>query len=186
MSQRTRARAITAVGAAAVVVALGTVTYNASAAESSSQAQAGVENVRRPGNVPPELVPPEPVQFIGAERVVYGTQTYTCTGGKFTGPSTPEARLVGTLGPVHHFAGPSWQSTRDKSLITATKTAEVPKEGTIAELLLTVKTAEGTGPLAKTKYIQRLQTSDGVAPTRACTDGEKESVRYGATYVFLG
>jgi hypothetical protein len=198
MSQRTRVRAITAVAAAGVVVALGAVTFNASAAETStaadasSQAKAGVENIRPPAAIPEILNPTVPAKFIGAERVMTGTQTYTCAAsGSFVGTaSTPEATLVGTLGFIHHFAGPSWQAQgpfdRSGSKVTATKTQAVDKPGTIPWLLLTVNSTTGTGPLSKAKFIQRLQTSGGAAPTTACTAGDTVAVRYSATYVFLG
>jgi hypothetical protein len=198
-SKRTRIRSITAVGAAAVVAALGTVTNNASAAEipataDSSQAGAGVEAIRPLAGVPDILKPPaeENVKLLGAERVLTGTQTYTCAAnGSFVGTaSTPEATLVGTFGFVHHFAGPTWQAQppfdRSSSKVTAARVQGVDKPGTIPWLLLKVNSSEGTGPLAKTKYIQRLLTSGGAAPTTACTAGEKVSVRYGAVYVFLG
>ena len=42
------------------------------------------------------------------------------------------------------------------------------------------------GILSNADYIQRLYTSGGVAPTRACTDGETAAVPYGALYVFWG
>src|SRR3954454_13108119 len=90
-SNRTRIRAITAVGAGAVVVALSTVTYNASAAETSGSDAArataagrrpapGVQSVRPPAEslIPANIRPPAGSKLIGAEIVVSGTQTYTC------------------------------------------------------------------------------------------------------------
>ncbi|MEV0217677.1 DUF3455 domain-containing protein [Micromonospora sp. ALFpr18c] len=85
---------------------------------------------------------------------------------------------------MHHFKGPSWQSQRDDSLITAKKTAESPRAGTIPELLLTVDSHTGTGLLGNVAYISRLLTSGGAAPAGACTDGATTSVPYGAVYVF--
>jgi hypothetical protein len=203
-SNRTRIRAITTVGAAGVVVALGSVTYNASAAETSSSAAArpaaaGVQNVRPPAEslIPANIRPPAGSKLVGAEIVVSGTQTYTCkvtapaTEGTYVGTSsTPEAKLAGTLGFVHHFAGPTWQAQppvdNSSSKITAGRVDGVDKPGTIPWLLLKVNSSSGTGALAKTQYIQRLATSGGAAPTDACTDGQKVSVPYGAIYVFWG
>ncbi|WP_254909841.1 DUF3455 domain-containing protein [Micromonospora sp. NBS 11-29] len=102
----------------------------------------------------------------------------------FTGASVPEAQLFGTGGRVHHFKGPSWQSERDGSLVTAKKTAESPRAGTIPELLLTVDTHAGVGALGGVAYISRLLTSGGVAPSGACVDGTTTAVPYGAVYVF--
>jgi hypothetical protein len=120
--------------------------------------------------------------------VVTGTQTYTCTGGVFTGASVPEARLAGAGDRIHHFKGPSWQSERDGSLVTAAKIGERSRAGTIPELLLEVNSHSGSpkGRLAGVTHIQRLETSGGVAPTRACTAGQTAAVRYGALYVFFG
>jgi hypothetical protein len=120
--------------------------------------------------------------------VVSGTQTYTCANGSFAGSSVPEARLAGPRGRIHHFAGPSWQSERDGSLITAKKVAESPRAGTIAELLLEVTSHSGpaNGQLSRVTHLQRLATSGGVAPAGACTDGAKVAVRYGAVYVLFG
>jgi hypothetical protein len=118
--------------------------------------------------------------------VVKGTQTYTCTGGIFTGASVPEAKLAGPGGLLHHFKGPSWQSERDGSLVTAAKVGEKARPGTILELLLKVNGHSGPadGRLAQADYIQRLYTSGGVAPAGACTDGTTKAVPYGALYVF--
>ena len=117
--------------------------------------------------------------------MVSGTQTYTCAAGTFVGASVPEAQLAGPAGRIHHFAGPSWQSVSDKSLVTATKTAESAVAGSIPQLLLTVNSHSGSakGLLAKVQNIQRLNTSGGAAPTTACTDGQKVSVPYHANYV---
>lgn len=175
---RTRIRALTLAAAATVVAGLTAVTYQASAAELT-----GGPRPRPSASVSP-IDPPAGLRRIGDFRVVKGTQTYTCTGGVFTGGSVPEAQLAGARGLIHHFKGPSWQSERDGSLVTATKTAENPRTGTIPELLLTVNSHTGTGILSKANYINRLLTSGGTAPTGACTDGTTKAVPYGAVYVF--
>ncbi|MFI7541735.1 DUF3455 domain-containing protein [Actinoplanes sp. NPDC049599] len=181
-SSRTRLRAVTVAAAATVVAAVSAVTYNASAAELTGGPRP------RPSASPSPIDPPPGLRRIGAFRVVQGTQTYTCTGGVFTGASVPEAKLAGPGGLIHHFKGPSWQSERDGSLVTATKKADLPRPGTIPELLLEVTSHSGpaNGLLAKATHIQRLNTSGGVAPAGACTDGATRAVRYGALYVFWG
>ncbi|BCJ50624.1 hypothetical protein Asp14428_20990 [Actinoplanes sp. NBRC 14428] len=186
-TSRSRIRALAVVGMAGVVATIGAVTYQANAAEVSVAAPvasgADARQVGIPG-IPSAIRPPKGSRPIGAYVVTKGTQTYKCTGGVFTGASTPEAALVGTGGKIHHFAGPSWQSERDGSLVTATKTAESPRKGTIAELLLTVNSHTGSGILSKAAYINRLYTSGGVAPAGSCTDGSTTAVPYGAVYVF--
>ena len=181
---RTRLRAVTFAAAAAVVVGIGAVTYQASAAETDVSAQARP----RPVASPSPIDPPAGLRKIGSFRVVTGTQTYTCAAGSFAGASVPEAKLAGPGGFIHHFKGPSWESERDGSLVTATKIGERTRTGTINELLLQVNSHSGstTGLLSKASYIQRLYTSGGVAPTGTCTDGATKAVKYGALYVFWG
>jgi hypothetical protein len=162
---------------AVVTVSFAAVSYQAAAAEQpqgppTGGATLGIE-------APPGL------RAVGSFDVSTGTQTYTCTGGVFAGASVPEAQLVGEGGSIHHFAGPSWQSDSDGSLVTAAKVAESPVAGAIPELLLKVNSSKGEGLLSKVTHIQRLNTSGGVAPAQACNDGETIAVPYGATYVFL-
>lgn len=182
---RSRVRALAAVGMAGVVTAIGAVAYDASAAETSADA--------RPATIPAiadVIKPPAGSRVVGSFTVMKGVQTYTCvvaegaTAGAYTGSSVPEATLVGFGGRIHHFAGPSWQSLRDQSLVTATKTQASARTGTIPELLLQVLTHTGSGVLSRADYINRLATSGGVAPTGSCTAGQTVSVPYGAVYVF--
>ncbi|WP_127502677.1 DUF3455 domain-containing protein [Actinoplanes solisilvae] len=184
-TKRSRVHAAAGVGMAVVVTAVGAVTFNASAAEVVAPAAVGPDAraVSIPG-IPKDIRPPKGAKPIGAYVVTSGTQTYTCTGGVFTGASVPEAQLIGTGGRVHHFGGPSWQSTRDNSLVTAKKLAESPRTGTIPELLLEVVTSTGGGVLGRSTHISRLLTSGGTAPAGACVDGAKKAVNYGAVYVF--
>ncbi|WP_238424751.1 DUF3455 domain-containing protein [Micromonospora parastrephiae] len=165
------------------MTAIGAITHQASAAEVAAPAPTDARRVTIP-RIAPAIKPPAGSRPVGAYVVTGGTQTYTCVGGVFTGASVPEAQLIGTGGRVHHFKGPSWQSERDNSLITAKKTAESPRSGTIPELLLTVDTHSGAGALSDVAYISRLLTSGGVAPAGACTDGATAAVPYGAVYVF--
>jgi len=189
-TSRSRVRALVVVGMAGVVAAIGAVTYNASAAEVAAPAAVGPDARQVPiPAIDPSIKPPAGSRPIGAFLVASGTQNYTCVigtdgTGTFSGASTPEAQLIGTGGKIHHFAGPSWQSERDKSLVTATKTAALPKTGTIPELLLTVASHSGTGILSKAAYINRLYTSGGAAPTGACAKDAVVKVPYKAVYVF--
>ncbi|MFC7545883.1 DUF3455 domain-containing protein [Plantactinospora sp. GCM10030261] len=140
--------------------------------------------------LPDAVKPPAGSRPIGAYLVSRGTQDYTCVvpggadTGAFTDASVPEAELVGTGGWIHHFAGPSWQSRRDGSLVTATRVASSPRPGAIPELLLEVAARSGAGILSRADYISRLFTSGGLAPTGSCVPGETVRVPYGAVYVF--
>ncbi|GIJ48896.1 hypothetical protein Val02_57820 [Virgisporangium aliadipatigenens] len=142
---------------------------------------------------PPTKLEPDPAlgeKILFTARVVDGVQTYTCSGGKYGGASVPEADLVGPRGlEIHHFAGPSWQSEEDGSLVTAKKVDERAVAGTIPELLLEVTSHSGApnGIMAKVKHIQRLKTSGGTPDlTDECTDGDTDDRDYRATYVFWG
>ncbi|WP_250031166.1 DUF3455 domain-containing protein [Paractinoplanes maris] len=186
-TKRSRVRAAAGVGMAAVVATVGAVTFNASAAEQAAVAPAavgpGARAVSIPG-IPAAIKPPKGAKPIGAYVVVSGTQNYTCAANVFGPASVPEAQLVGTGGRVHHFGGPSWQSTRDNSLVKAKKVAESPRTGTIPELLLEVTEKSGSGVLGTATHISRLLTSGGTAPAGPCTDGATQAVKYGAVYVF--
>jgi hypothetical protein len=198
-TKRSRVRALAVAGMAVVAGGVAAVTYSASAAEVAAPAASGfaapaavgpdARAVAIPG-IPAAIKPPAGSKPIGAYLVAAGTQNYTCvvaadaTTGGYTGASTPEAQLIGTGGKVHHFAGPSWQSLRDNSLVTATKIAQSTKADAIPELLLQVATHSGTGIMTKADYINRLYTSGGVAPTGSCTAGQVVKVPYKAVYVF--
>lgn len=183
-TKRSRARALIVVGMTVVAGLTSAVTYQASAAEVSDARAVSIPAI------PAVIKPPAGSRLVGAYLVVSGTQIYTCvvpagaTAGGYTGASTPEAQLIGAGGRLHHFAGPSWQSVRDGSLVTATKVESSPRTGAIPELLLQVATHSGKGVLSKADYINRLYTSGGVAPTGACAAGETVQVPYGAVYVF--
>jgi hypothetical protein len=192
LTRRTRVRALAVTGMAAVTAAVGAVTYQASAAETSAPASSDARAVGVP-IIPDAIKPPKGSRPIGAYLVETGTQTYTCAadGSGFGTASVPEAQLIGTGGRIHHFAGPdfaklgpSWKSISDESLVTATRTASSPRAGTIPELLLTVSSHSGHGILDKADLINRLQTSGGTAPAGSCEGGTKISVPYNAVYVF--
>jgi hypothetical protein len=189
-TSRSRVRALAAIGMAAVAATITTVTYQASAAEVTAPTEAaGSRPVALPA-VPDAIKPPAGSRPVGTFKVVTGTQNYTCvvaadaTTGAFTGASVPEALLSGSAGRIQHFVGPSWQSQRDGSLVTATKTASSAVTGAIPELLLTVATHSGKGILTRVDYITRLSTSGGVAPTTSCQTDEVVKVPYNAVYVF--
>jgi len=178
---RSRVRALSVVGMAAVVGAVGAVSYNANAATTASDTR----SVSVPAVIADVIKPPAGSRPVGAYVVTKGTQNYTCAAdGTYSAPSTPEAQLIGTGGRVHHFGGPSWQSLRDGSLVTAKKVQSSPRTGAIPELLLQVTSHTGTGVLSKADWINRLYTTGGVAPAGSCTAGQTVQVPYGAVYVF--
>src|SRR4051794_21615314 len=183
-TKRSRVRALSVAGMVAVTATIGAVTYQASAAEvapaavapaavapAAAGADARAVSIPSIPSIPDVIKPPAKSRPIGAYLVASGTQNYTCVvpagaaPRPFSGASVPEAQLIGTGGRIHHFGGPSWQSLRDQSLVTATKVDQSPRTGAIPELLLKVASHSGTGILSKADYISRLYTSGGVAPT---------------------
>jgi hypothetical protein len=173
---------------------VGAVSYQASAAEVAAPARAAdtrAADTRAADTravdipfIPKAIKPPAGSRPLGAYLVQTGTQNYTCGATGAYGASIPEAQLIGTGGRIHHFGGPSWQSERDGSLVTATKSAESARTGSIAELLLKVNSHTGHGIMDRADFINRLYTSGGLAPAGACTPGATASVAYGAVYVF--
>ena len=139
-----------------------------------------------------------------------GTQNYVCqpSGGSFAFVLfTPQATLFNDADHqiITHFFSPNpdeggtiratWENSRDTSTIWA---AVVPDgsatvdPNSIAWLKLAVVGAEdgptGGGKLSDTKFVQRLSTFGGLAPTTGCSSladvGKKELVPYQADYFF--
>ena len=183
---RHRLRAAVLAGAMVCGGGLAAITGQAFAAETPADSRPG-RHPGRPPAAPAAIAPPDGMVPVARYKVATGTQNYVCTGGVFVFKA-PEARLVrGAKRSIHHYAGPTWESEQDGSLVTAAKVAESPVPGAIPELLLQVKTHGGApdGELARVAYIQRLRTGGGLAPAGACTDGAVQAVPYQADYVFF-
>jgi hypothetical protein len=90
-----------------------------------------------------------------------------------------------------HYEGPSWEATdgskvvRDKSEDVKVAEARKAKED-LPWLLVKLKPEEGKpGVLTSAAFVQRLETSGGLAPTEAPSRvGTKVGVPYQAVYVF--
>ncbi|HVO63151.1 MAG TPA: DUF3455 domain-containing protein [Terriglobales bacterium] len=91
----------------------------------------------------------------------------------------------------------TWQSSLDSSRVWAVKVNGIdpdpsiescPNTGSIQCLLLqsvgSLKGPTGGNLLAKTTFIQRLNTRGGAVPTSACTVGQTQLVPYSADYFF--
>ena len=103
----------------------------------------------------------------------------------------PDAKLydasntqVGT-----HGAGPNWTSTVDGSVVNGAKVYQEnsPTSGNIPWLLLRATSNTGTGAFSDVTYVQRVNTSGGVAPATGCdstTAGMDTRVSYMADYYF--
>ena len=127
-----------------------------------------------------------------------GVQKYTCQPNGTWLFTDPEATLYETTGagkPIGtHFLNfatgrPVWQYN-DGSTVEAARTVSVPAgAGNIPSLLLqTVVTTAGSRGrgrrLVRTTWVQRLNTTGGVAPAGTCTPGVTTAVPYSAGYVF--
>jgi hypothetical protein len=146
------------------------------------------------GTVPASLTPGEATHVVAALKAS-GTQVYTCKrdagnnlSWSFKAPSAELYDASGTL-IVTHSAGPSWADA-DGSRITGKVLQQAPstdQAGSIPQLLLQATNAGGPGLLSTVRYVQRLDTHGGVAPSGPCTqEGQEGRSPYIAEYVFLG
>ena len=143
-----------------------------------------------------------------------GTQNYVClpsgAGFKFV-LFTPQATLFGDNEKqlITHFFSPNpdengtiratWQDSHDTSTVWAFATPDTTstdqqfvKRGAVAWLRLTVSGRQsgpiGSNKLTPTTFIQRVNTSGGLAPSSGCTSpadiGKEAFVPYTADYIF--
>jgi len=122
-----------------------------------------------------------------------GVQIYACqaaANGYAWTFLAPEASLFDCRGKVvvSHYAGPTWKSVTDESSVVAAKVAGFTDDpSAIPELLLEATSHEGKGRMADVTYIQRLETTGGLAPSSGCDAehvGDLARVDYTATYYF--
>ena len=121
-----------------------------------------------------------------------GVQKYTCQPNGtwlFTDPEATLYKTTGALKPLGtHFLNfstgrPVWQFKAGSSVEAARTQSAAGGSGNIAWLLLqAVDTSHGR--LGHTTWIQRLNTTGGVAPAGTCTPGATTGVPYTADYFF--
>lgn len=100
----------------------------------------------------------------------------------------PRATLYDDRGAalIEHGKGPSWKAG-DGSRIEGEPVSQAPSATpeSIPQLLLRAKGVTGNGMLADVRYVERLDTVGGVAPSAACTtEHQIGSSPYLARYVF--
>jgi len=155
---------------------------------------ASTTTVTKPDDVPAAIAVPSSSKLAFTLKAS-GLQNYECrakadaAGGYDWVFVAPEAALRDKDAIVgRHYAGPTWEYG-DGSKVTGKVVANVtsPTAGNIPWLLLQGNAAPTPGRLAGTTYIQRVNTSAGVAPSDPCTAataGTKKEVRYTADYLF--
>src|SRR5215208_5499949 len=141
----------------------------------------------------PRTYAPESRLFLVAHAT--GVQKYTCQANGtwlFTDPeatlyTTDASKPIGTHFLNFATGRPVWQ-LKDGSSVEAARTVTVSGgTGNIPWLLLqaVVTTAGSDGDrLTRTTWVQRLNTSGGVAPAGTCTPGDRIDVPYSAKYFF--
>jgi hypothetical protein len=160
-----------------------------------ASASAGPAPQTAPGDpLDPRTYAPKSKLFLVVHAV--GVQKYTCQANGTWLNTDPEATLYKTNGAPKPFGShflnfatgrPVWQ-LKDGSSVEAARRVTVPGgTGNIAWLLLeAAATAEGPDGdrLTRTTWVQRLNTSGGVAPAGACTPGATTAVPYETDYFF--
>jgi len=150
------------------------------------------------GTIPlvPENLRPPVTEVLSLETKATGVQIYECNASK--GEPTrfewifkaPEADLFDSAGNKigKHYAGPTWESNDGSKVAGEVKARDNgPDPDAIPWLLLSAKSASGTGVFSHVKSIQRVHTVGGKAPTEACSQaqaGKVARVDYKATYNF--
>jgi len=123
-----------------------------------------------------------------------GVQIYACQAvdaGFAWKLKGPEAVLSDQSGVQvgRHFAGPSWQANDGSTIVGEPLVASPsPTPGSVAWLVLRVKSASGAGLFANVAYVARTATQGGVAPSTGCDAihvGTEVRISYTATYTMF-
>lgn len=162
----------------------------------AAPATAGNDN--RSPDVPAAIQVPEGNK-VSFHVYAEGVQIYTATSSAtsptgfawtFTGPEAVLFDLDGNVVGIHYaFAGPTrpaWETTSGSRVVGARLAPPVTVDPTaIPWLLLEAVSAEGPGVLKRTTYIQRVNTSGGLAPSALPTAaGQQARVPYTTEYYF--
>ena len=126
-------------------------------------------------------------EVLRLEAFANGTQIYECGAAGQWLPKGADADLtdrqgkkLGTLS-----SGPTWEA-RDGGKVTGTAKAEEPgrKSGDLPWALFAASSAPRGGLLGRTSSIQQMDTVGGGVPGASCTQGDRTSVPFKATYYF--
>ena len=156
---------------------------------------AGGESGLSVNDIPASLRAP-PNLLLTLQALGTGVQIYQCA--MVAGDATryawtlkgPEATLYDKGGKKigRHFAGPTWEGNDGSSVVgEVVSRADSPSGDSIPWLLLSAKSNSGRGLFASVKFIQRLHTVGGKAPTAECSgarSGAERREKYAADYFF--
>jgi hypothetical protein len=123
-----------------------------------------------------------------------GQQVYVCQQNATTLAygfvlQAPDADLFWPNGRVagSHYLGPTWEATDGSTVVGSKVAASTPDATAIPWLLLSAVSHTGRGLLSNVSYVQRLDTTGGLAPTTGCDADhvtQTQGVDYTATYYF--
>lgn len=141
----------------------------------------------------PQAIAPRGGQQLLESVAARGVQVYECRAD-VTVPGkvgwvfvAPQAELFDRAGAVigRHYGGPHWEAADGSRVVGAPEArAEAPRADAIPWLLLSARSVGSEGRFARVTSIQRVNTSGGVTPARACqAAGETERVPYTADYL---
>ena len=161
----------------------------------AAAAAAAITPPTAPGDpLDPRTYAPDSKLFLAVHAT--GVQKYVCQAGGtwlFTDPVATLYKSTGAPKPIGtHFLNfatgrPVWELGDGSSVEAARKASAPAGAGNIAALLLeAVATTAGSDGdrLTRTTWVQRLNTSGGVAPTGTCVPGHTAAVPYSTDYFF--
>jgi hypothetical protein len=128
------------------------------------------------------------LQAEGVQIYEAKTQANGSLGWSLVGPDAKLETLDGQLAGLHSV-GPRWKAN-DASEVKAIKPPlqnwKSPDPKSVAWLLLEVSSEGSNGLFSGVRYVARVSTIGGAAPSEAPTQaGDKKSVPYKAIYLFL-
>jgi hypothetical protein len=156
----------------------------------TSRAWAGPGEDNRAPDVPAVLEAPGGTNKVHFHAYALGVQIYTNDPTRLVwGFKAPEAVLFAADGNGEigiHYAGPTWESQSGSKVVGAVVPPRVTVDtNAIPWLLLRAVSSEGPGIFGGTTYIQRVNTTGGLAPATPPTPTDTEvRVPYTAEYFF--
>jgi hypothetical protein len=150
----------------------------------------GAEDNRAPDLPSPlcDRLQVQPGNKVSFHVYALGVQIYRWNGASWDFVA-PSARLFadpeyhGEVGI--HYAGPTWEGHSGGNVIASRLEGCTPDPNAIPWLLLQTVSTEGPGIFDRVTYIQRVNTSGGLAPTDpGHFVGEEVEVPYAAEYYF--